>query len=111
MSVFSSFYCVNSCLVAKVGGGGGCVAEECAPPTMVTRWVADIKYSGTRMYTTCISASRGTCHGMHASGISGSARRRGGAAGGPRDIGTERGPQELDTSSAARLPRIVVVSR
>eukprot|EP01052_Picozoa_sp_SAG31_P033114 SAG31_NODE_3703_length_3974_cov_7.925161_3_plen_62_part_00 len=60
------------------------------------------------MYTTCIMASRGTCHGMHASGIS--ARRRGGAAGGSRDMDTERDPQELDTSLAARLPRIVVAS-
>eukprot|EP01052_Picozoa_sp_SAG31_P031820 SAG31_NODE_3415_length_4302_cov_12.564359_4_plen_192_part_01 len=58
-------------------------------------------YSGTCMLCTLCD----TCHGRHASGIS--ARRRGGAAGGPRGIGTERGPQELDTSLAARLPRIV----
>eukprot|EP01052_Picozoa_sp_SAG31_P029068 SAG31_NODE_2861_length_4987_cov_105.905278_2_plen_99_part_00 len=33
----------------------------CAPPTMVTRWVTNIKYSGT-----CTDASRGTCHGNQA---------------------------------------------
>ena len=49
-------------------------------------------YSGT-----CVYASRGTCHGMHASGMSISAAR-GGAAGGSRDMNTERDPQELDTS-------------
>ena len=46
---------------------------------------------------TCVYASRGTCHGMHASGMRISAAR-GGAAGGSRDIDTERDPQELDTS-------------
>ena len=61
-------------------------------------------YSGT-----CVYASRGTCHGMHASGMSISAAR-GGAAGGSRDMNTERDPQELDTSLVARLPRIVVAS-
>ena len=49
-------------------------------------------YSGT-----CVYASRGTCHGRHASGMSISVAR-GGAAGGSRDMNTERDPQELDTS-------------
>eukprot|EP01052_Picozoa_sp_SAG31_P028156 SAG31_NODE_2694_length_5235_cov_3.558995_1_plen_55_part_10 len=43
--------------------------------------------------------ARPACHGMHAS-VGAGARRSGGS----RDTGTERGPKELDTSTAARLP-------
>eukprot|EP01052_Picozoa_sp_SAG31_P011631 SAG31_NODE_662_length_13028_cov_3.364529_7_plen_75_part_00 len=65
---------------------------------MVTRWVTNIKYSGT-----CTDASHSTCHGRHASGMRISVTR-GGAAGGSRDMDTERDPQKLDTPLVARLP-------